>query len=122
MDIVNLFISNIGNLLLGFAGIFFLYNEKKKEAKLINKDREVDTVIKVNDTLQEENKRKNEDLDKKDALIEKLYKENGEFRDKNNELTTQNALLSYTKCTDENCRKRKPPRIIEDEHINQNQE
>lgn len=120
MDIINMFISNIGNILLGFAGIFFLYNEKKKEAKLINKDREVDTVVKVNDTLQEENKRKNDDLDKKDSLIEKLYKENGDFRDKNNDLTTQNALLTYTKCTDENCRKRKPPRVTDNEETNIN--
>lgn len=115
MDLLNLFISNIGNLLLGFAGVFLFYGQKKKEAELINKDKEVDTVIKVVDTLQEELRRKTEDLGRKDNLIDKLYKENGEYRDKNNALTTENALLIYTKCTDENCRKRKPPRIIENE-------
>ena len=112
---IELIITSIVSVVISLGGSFVFFKEKKK-------DIEVDTLNKVIETLQEENKNKKEDLDKKDALIEKLYKENGEFRDKNNELTTQNALLSYTKCTDENCRRRKPPRIIEDEHVNQNQE
>jgi len=103
---IELIITSIVSVVISLGGSFVFFKEKKK-------DIEVDTLNKVIDTLQEENKRKIEDLDKKDILIKELYKDNATFRDKNNELTTANVLLKYTKCTDENCLKRKPPRIKE---------
>lgn len=50
----------------------------------------------------------------------KLYIDNAVFRDKNNALISQKALLLYNKCTVNHCSKRKPPReFLEDnEEIN----
>lgn len=104
-----LIITSAVSIIISLGGSFVFFKEKKK-------DIEVDTLNKVIDTLQEENKRKIEDLDKKDALIDKLYADNSVFRDKNNALISQNALLLYNKCTVNNCSKRKPPREFSEEN------
>ncbi|MDR0789306.1 MAG: hypothetical protein LBO06_00765, partial [Bacteroidales bacterium] len=75
------------------------------------RSKEVDTLNRVIDTLQEENSRLREDSNKKSLLVDKLYETNSVLRDTNNDLTTRNALLNYTKCIDETCPNRKPPRI-----------
>ena len=106
---IELIITSIVSVVISLGGSFVFFKEKKK-------DIEVDTLNKVIDTLQEENKRKIEDLGKKDALIDKLYLDNSVFRDKNNELISQNALLLYNKCTVNHCRKRKPPREFSEEN------
>ena len=87
---IELIITSLVSVVISLGGSFVFFKEKKK-------DIEVDTLNKVIDTLQEENKRKIEDLDKKDALIDKLYADNSAFRDKNNDLISQNALLLYNK-------------------------
>ena len=106
---IELIITSIVSVVISLGGSFVFFKEKKK-------DIEVDTLNKVIDTLQEENKRKIEDLGKKDALIDKLYADNSVFRDKNNELISQNALLLYNRCTVNHCNKRKPPRDYSEEN------
>ncbi len=106
---IELIITSLVSVVISLGGSFVFFKEKKK-------DIEVDTLNKVIDTLQEENKRKIEDLDKKDALIDKLYADNSAFRDKNNDLISQNALLLYNKCTVNHCSKRKPPREFSDDN------
>ncbi len=100
---IELIITSIVSVVISLGGSFVFFKEKRK-------DIEVDTLNKVIETLQEENKNKKEDLDKKDALIDKLYADNSIFRDKNNELIYQNALLLYNKCTVNHCNRRTPPR------------
>lgn len=104
-----LIITSAVSIIVSLGGSFVFFKEKKK-------DIEVDTLNKVIDTLQEENSRKKEDLNRKDVLIDKLYADNAVFRDKNNELIYQNALLLYNKCTINNCSKRKPPREFSDDN------
>lgn len=106
---IELIITSIVSVVISLGGSFVFFKEKKK-------DIEVDTLNKVIDTLQEENSRKKEDLNRKDNLIDKLYADNAVFRDRNNELITQNALLLYNRCTVNHCNKRKPPRDYSEEN------
>lgn len=106
---IELIITSVVSIILSLGGSFVFFKEKRK-------DIEVDTLNKVIETLQEEAKTKNDYLTNKDNLIDKLYKENGEFRDRNNELSTQNALLSYMRCTINNCSDRRPPREFSEDN------
>ena len=83
---IELIITSIVSVVISLGGSFVFFKEKKK-------DIEVDTLNKVIDTLQEENSRKKEDLNRKDVLIDKLYADNAIFRDKNNALIYQNAFF-----------------------------
>ena len=112
-DLITTLLANFGTLLLSFVGLFFLYNEKKKAANLANVTVEIQNAITVIDMLKEERERMDKELEKKDTLIQKLYLDNDDFREQNNSLKTQNAILNYTKCTDNNCTKRIPPRVID---------
>jgi cell division protein FtsB len=118
MGIIEIIISNIITLFVSLGVTILFFKEKKTEIKLNNlglaqenRSKEVDTLNRVIDTLQEENSRLREESSNKTTLVEKLYESNGQLRDRNNDLTTQNALLNYTKCIDETCPNRKPPRI-----------
>jgi hypothetical protein len=104
-----LIITSAVSIIVSLGGSFVFFKEKRK-------DIEVDTLNKVIETLQEENKNKKEDLDKKDALIDKLYADNAVFRDKNNALIYQNALLLFNKCTVNHCNRRTPPREFSEEN------
>ena len=106
---IELIITSLVSVVISLGGSFVFFKEKKK-------DIEVDTLNKVIETLQEENKNKKEDLDKKDILIDKLYADNAIFRDKNNALIYQNALLLYNKCTVNHCNKRTPPRDFSEDN------
>ena len=106
---IELIITSLVSVVISLGGSFVFFKEKKK-------DIEVDTLNKVIETLQEENKNKKEDLDKKDILIDKLYADNAVFRDKNNALIYQNALLLYNKCTVNHCNKRTPPRDFSEDN------
>lgn len=110
---IELIITSIVSIIVSLGGSFIFFKEKKK-------DIEVDTLNKVIDTLQEENSRKKEDLNRKDILIDKLYADNAIFRDKNNALISQNALLLYNKCTVNHCNKRTPPRDFSDDNREMN--
>ena len=103
---IELIITSLVSVVISLGGSFVFFKEKKK-------DIEVDTLNKVIDTLQEENSRKKEDLNRKDMLIDKLYADNAIFRDKNNALIYQNALLLYNKCTVNHCNKRIPPQMCD---------
>ena len=106
---IELIITSLVSVVISLGGSFVFFKEKKK-------DIEVDTLNKVIETLQEENKNKKEDLDKKEMLIDKLYADNAIFRDKNNALIYQNALLLYNKCTVNHCNKRTPPRDFSEDN------
>ncbi len=106
---IELIITSLVSVIVSLGGSFVFFKEKKK-------DIEVDTLNKVIDTLQEENKNKKEDLGNKDIIIDKLYADNAIFRDKNNALIYQNALLLYNKCTVNHCNKRTPPRDFSDDN------
>lgn len=90
---------------LGGGGIcsIFLIKETRK-AKRIENERNASQVWRE---LYEKSEQRCDTLSSK---IDQLYKENSKFRDENNELTTQNAVLSIQKCVVNGCKERVPPR------------
>lgn len=86
----------------GGAGLLF-YKERKKGEQLKNESSAAEEWRK----LFEQRDKDCRDLDTK---VDALYGELSRFRDENNLLTTENAVLKMQKCEINGCDKRKPPR------------
>lgn len=54
--------------------------------------------------------RSDQDVRERDAKIDRLYVELSRYRDVENQLTTENAILKMLKCEIKGCEKRIPPR------------
>lgn len=98
----------ITSLLSGFltggslAGV--VYFKENKRNKQLQNDVLASSQWKE---LFEKEEAKNEKLNTK---LDALYKENSLLRDKNNDLSSQNAVLKIHKCEIIGCDNRKPPR------------
>lgn len=103
MDWTTIITSLLGGLLTGggLAGIVYL--KENKRAKQLQNDILASSMWKE---LFEKEETKNEKLG---AKLDASYKENSQLRDKNNDLTTQNAVLKILKCETIGCDKREPP-------------
>ena len=86
----------------GLASI--IYIKENKRTKRLQNDILASSQWKE---LFEKEETKNEKLG---AKLDASYKENSLLRDKNNDLTTQNAVLKIHKCEVIGCKDRKPPR------------
>lgn len=85
----------------GLASIAF-FRERKKAEQLKN-----DAL--ASEQWQKLFERSDQDNRDKDKKIDKLYEDLGRFRDENNNLTTENAVLKLKKCEVIGCINRQPP-------------
>lgn len=103
MDLIAL-IASIGSLLAGsgVAGVLF-YRERKRAEQLKNEASAAEQWR----VLFERSDSDNRD---KDARIDKLYDQQSRLREKNNKLSTENAVLLLKKCDVNGCDEREPSR------------
>lgn len=103
MDWNTIITSLLGGLLTGGGLAGVVYFKENKRNKQLQNDILASTQWKE---LFEKEEAKNEKLN---AKLDASYKENSLLRDKNNDLSTQNAVLKILKCEIIACEKREPP-------------
>jgi hypothetical protein len=110
MDWGTIIVSLGGALLTGGGFMSLLYYRENRRAKQIDNEKSV-----VDEWQELANERKlrcdelKESLDRKDAKIDALYKENADLRKRNDKLSSANTALSILKCKVISCDKRQPP-------------
>lgn len=87
------------------GGIMSIFYFRENRAK---KTLENDAM--ASDSWQELFEKSEERVEKLNQKIDALYVDNAKFRDENNRLTTENAVLSMQKCERNGCPDRIPPR------------
>lgn len=103
MDWVSI-ITSFGTLLAGsgMAGVLF-FRERKRAEQLKNEASAAEQWRQLFD-------RSDNDSREKDLRIDKLYEQQSRLREKNNKLTTENAVLRLERCEVNGCESRKPTR------------
>lgn len=86
----------------GGLGAVLMFPQKRKSAELENETKASEQWKELYIKSQEEKKGLSN-------LIDKLYDDQGHFRDENNRLTTQIAVYKVLKCRDLKCTNRNPP-------------
>ena len=86
----------------GIVGVFYFRENKRKK--------ELENDALASDGWQELYAKSEERNDRMSQKIDQLYSELSKFRDDNNRLTTENAVLTMQKCEKKGCGDRIPPR------------
>lgn len=103
MDWMSLLSSIVTAVLTGGGITAFLYRKENKRAK------QLENETTASSQWRELYERAETRADALNVKIDELYKELSYIRDKNNGLTTQNAVLKILKCKRIGCADRKPP-------------
>lgn len=86
----------------GLAGVLF-FRERKRAEQLKNE-------ASASEQWRVLFERSDSDSHDKDSRIDKLYEELSRIRERNNKLSTENAVLRLKKCEVNGCNSRKPAR------------